>query len=70
MWKARNTRTKGKSTLLGAQIIPIILYAASVIFLPPQFIIDIQDLCYAFVWPSGKYMVERKSYFKLLTIEV
>ena len=60
MWKGRKLSIKGKITVLRSQILPIILYPASVLYTPDDIIEEVNSLFYDFIWPNKKHHVKKK----------
>ena len=60
MWKCRNLSIKGKITVLRSQVLPIILYPASVLNTPESVITDIDKLFFDFIWPHKKHHVKKR----------
>jgi len=60
MNKMRTISIKGKITLLRSLIMPHILYIASIIPIPDDFIKEIDKMFFDFVWPHGKHHVKKK----------
>lgn len=56
----RTISIKGKITLLRSLIMPHILYIASIIPIPDDFIKEIDKMFFDFVWPNGKHHVKKK----------
>ena len=59
MWKGRNLTIKGKITLLRNKVMPLILYASSMLYTPPETIQQIERLMYDFIWTNGKHHVPK-----------
>ncbi len=59
MNKSRNISIKGKVTLLRSIVLPHLLYIASVLPIPTDFIKEIDQLFFDFVWPNGKHHVKK-----------
>ncbi len=59
MNKLRNISIKGKVTLLRSIVMPHLLYVASVIPIPSDFIKEVDQLFFDFVWPNGKHHVKK-----------
>ncbi len=57
--KARNMSIKGKITFLRAMVMPNLLYIASILFIPKDFIAEIDKLFFDFIWPKGKHHVKK-----------
>ena len=49
MWKARKLSLKGKITLLRAQAMPIILYPASILFIPEEIVKELDQIFFNFM---------------------
>jgi len=64
MWKARKLSIKGKITVLRSQILPIILYPASVLYTPDDIIEELNSLFFNFIWPNKKHHVKKKVIIK------
>ena len=59
MWSARSLSIKGKITLLKSKVIPLILYTASVFYVPKETLIEMDRLLFKFIWPNGKHHVAK-----------
>ena len=59
MWKSQKLSLKGKITLLRAQAMPIILYPASILFIPEEIIKELDQIFFNFIWPSQKHHVKK-----------
>ena len=64
MWRTRNLTIKGKITLLRSQIIPLVLYVASIYPLSDSFVKKIDTLMFDFVWPNKKHHVKKNVLIK------
>jgi hypothetical protein len=60
MWRARNLSIKGKITILRSQALPLILYPASVLFVPEKIVKELDSLFYDFIWPNKKHHVKKQ----------
>ena len=60
MWRSRKLSIKGKITLLRSQVMPLILYPASVLFIPEQVIKELDEMFFSFIWPSQKHHVKKE----------
>ena len=60
MWKARNLSIKGKITILRSQALPLILYPASVLFVPDKTVKELESIFYDFIWPNKKHHVKKQ----------
>ena len=52
MWKQRKLSLKGKVTLINSLALPQIIYAASVLYVPSEVIIEVNKLIFSFLWPK------------------
>ena len=59
MWKMRNLSIKGKITLLRTKALPIMLYPASLLFIPEEIIKEVDKMFYDFIWPNKKHHVKK-----------
>ena len=64
MWKSRKLSIKGKITVLRSQVLPIILYPASLLYMPENTLKAIEELFFDFVWPNKKHHVKKKVLFQ------
>ena len=60
MWKGRSLSIKGKITILRSKVLPIILYPASILYVPKKIIDEIDHLFYDFIWPNKKHHVKKQ----------
>ena len=60
MWQARNLSIKGKITILRSQALPLILYPASVLFVPYKTVKELESIFYDFIWPNKKHHVKKQ----------
>ena len=60
MWKSRQISIKGRITVLRSQVLPIILYTASMLYTPERVMRDIEELFFDFIWPNKKHHVRKK----------
>ena len=60
MWKSRILTIKGKITLLRSKVLPILLYVASIVYVPDDLIRQVDGLFFNFIWPSGKHHIKKK----------
>ena len=59
MWKTRNLSIKGKITVLRSQALPLILYAATMLYISDTLLNEIDQLLFDFIWPKGKHHVKK-----------
>ena len=59
MWRSRHLSIKGKITLLKSQALPLILYPASVLFIPEEVVKELDEIFFGFIWPRKKHHVKR-----------
>ena len=60
MWKCRQLSIKGKITIIRSQALPIILYPASILFTPTDFVEKVDKIFFDFIWPNKKHHVKKK----------
>ena len=60
IWSSRNLTIKGKILLLKNKIIPIFLYAATVMHVPQDIMDKLDHMLFNFIWPKGKHHVAKK----------
>jgi len=60
MWKSRDLTIKGKITILRSHALPLIIYLASMLFIPDDIIQEIDNMFFSFIWPKGKHHVKKK----------
>ena len=65
MWQGRCMTIKDKITLLCAQALPIIMYTASVLYVPQNVLEQIEKAFFKFIWPKGKQHVKKWEYGSL-----
>ena len=54
MWKSRQLSIKGKITVLRSQVVPIILYPASMLHTHEKAMGNIEKIFFDFIWPRKK----------------
>ena len=60
MWKQRNLSLNGKVTIVNSLALSQIMYVASVLYVPPDIINNVNKLIFSFLWPK-KVHVKQKS---------
>ena len=56
MWKQRKLSLKGKVTIVNSLALPQMIYAASVLYVPPDIIHEVNSLIFSFLWPKKAHV--------------
>ena len=64
MWKARNLTIKGKITSLRSKVLHVLLYVATIAYVPDTIIKQIDDLFYILFGLQESIMLKRKFWYR------
>ena len=59
MWKQRKLTLHGKITIVNSLALSQIMYVASVLYVPPEVITEVNKLIFSFLWPKKVHVKEK-----------